>query len=87
MPNNSFSDAQIKALQELKDARDRKEGDPSWVDDLGEKPDAPVGDGGIGEGVAVGGTGVKVSSGCEVVQAKTNISPNSRNSAFFIVFS
>ena len=45
MPNNRFSDAQLKIMQKLKAARDRKEGDPTWVDELGEKPDAPVGEG------------------------------------------
>ena len=44
MSKKHFTDAQIKALQELKAARDRKEGDPTWVDELGEKPDAPVGE-------------------------------------------
>ncbi len=45
MPIRRISSQQIKILKELKAAREAKEGDPSWIDELGEKPDAPVGDG------------------------------------------
>lgn len=45
MPIRRFSSEQIEALKELKAAREAKEGDPSWIDELGEKPDRPTGDG------------------------------------------
>lgn len=45
MFTRSISSQQLEILKRLKAAREAKEGDPSWIDELGEKPDRPTGDG------------------------------------------
>jgi hypothetical protein len=45
MPIRSISSRQLQLLKKLKAQREAPEGDPTWVDELGEKPDRPTGDG------------------------------------------
>jgi hypothetical protein len=45
MPMTRFSRKEVEGMKKLKAARDAKQGDTSWVDELPELPDTPTGEG------------------------------------------